>query len=90
MIGRALISAIGWASLLICWGLTGRRMTLCAYAYRRRHRSLFWRAWCVVFDWLLKWRHPCGHCEHEHRTYHGKSSAGLSAGGVDAATGSDG
>lgn len=71
MIGRALISAIGWASLLICWGLTGKRMTLCALAYRRRHRSLFWRAWCAVFDWLLKHRHPCGHCEHEHRAYGG-------------------
>lgn len=72
---RVLIWTIGTASLLACWAVTGRRQTICAYAYRRRHRSRFWRAWVACFDWLLRHRHPCGHCMHESRTYHGEYDA---------------
>jgi len=65
------VAILGTASLLICWALTGRRQTLCAYAYRRQHRSRFWRFWVVSFDWLLRRRNPDGHCRCEHRSYHG-------------------
>lgn len=68
---RHLVAAIGWASYLTCWAVTGRRQTWCAHAYRRQHRSRFWRAWVVAFDFLLRWRHPDGHCCAEHRAYHG-------------------
>mgnify|MGYP007117022272 CR=1 FL=1 len=66
---RHLITAIGWASFLLCWSLTGRRQTLCAYAWERQDRR-FWRAWVLFWDWALIRRHPCGHCKHEHEVYH--------------------